>query len=296
MRIEDRAMVKSIALPTGITLQFAEQGLASGIPVVFLHGFADSWRSFEPVLARLPSTIRAFALTQRGHGGSGKPTDGYRYTDFAADVRGLLDALQLPAAVIVGHSMGSMVAQRLAADHPERVAGLVLLGTFRTLHRDATLQELWDSALVTLADPVDRAFLREFQLSTLARAIPPELLATVVEESRAVPARVWRAAFRGFLDTPDFSGELARLRAPTLIAWGDRDQYGKAADQQALRAVIPGARLIVHRGGGHALHWEDPVRVTDELVAFLYERRDSRQVVTHAHESGQHRPAARSAG
>jgi pimeloyl-ACP methyl ester carboxylesterase len=289
-------MVRSIALPTGITLQFAEQGLDSGIPVVFLHGGTDSWRSFEPLLPRLPPTIRAIALTQRGHGGSGKPLEGYRYADFAADVRGLLDALRLPAAVIVGHSMGSMVAQRLAADSPERVAGLVLLGTFRTLYRDETIQELWDSTLSTLADPVDPAFIREFQVSTLARAIPPELLATVVEESRAVPARVWRAMFRGFLDTPDFSDELARLRAPALIVWGDRDQYAKAADQQALRAVIPGARLLVHAGGGHALHWEDPARVANDLVAFLYERREPTQVVTHVRETGQHRPAVRSAG
>jgi pimeloyl-ACP methyl ester carboxylesterase len=289
-------MVKSIALPTGITLQVAEQGLASGIPVVFLHGVADSRRAFEPLFARLPPTIRAIAPTQRGHGGSGKPADGYRYPDFAADVLGLLDALRLPAAVIVGHSMGSMVAQRLAADHPERVAGLVLLGTFRTLHRDATMQELWDSVLATLADPVDPALIREFQRSTLARAIPPELLATVVEESRAVPARVWRAAFRGFLDTPDFSGELARLRAPALIVWGDRDQYAGAADQHALRAIVPGARLLVYSGGGHALHWEDPGRVADDLVAFLYERREPTEAVTHAHETDRNRPVARSAG
>jgi len=289
-------MVRSIALPTRITLQVAEQGPPSGIPVLFLHGAADSWRSFEPLFARLPPTIRAIALTQRGHGGSGKPADGYRYPDFAADVRGLLDALRLPTAVIVGHSMGSMVAQRFAADHPERVAGLVLLGTFRTLYRDAGIQELWDSAVATLADPVDPAFIREFQLSALARPIPPELLTMAVEESRAVPARVWRAAFRGFLDTPDFSGQLARLRAPALIVWGDRDQFAGAADQHALRAIVPGARLLVYQGGGHALHWEDPGRVADDLVAFLYERREPTQAVRHAHETGQNRPAARSAG
>ena len=277
-------MLKTIALQTGISLQFAEQGSPSGIPVVFLHGATDSWRSFEPVLDRLPPVIRALSITQRGHGGSAKPAEGYRYTDFAADLRGFLDALRLPYAVIVGHSMGSLVAQRFAADHPGRVAGLVLLGAFRTLHQRAIFEE---STLRALEDPIDVALIREFQASTVTRPIPPDLLATMVAESRAVPARVWRAAFRGFVDTPDFSGELARLRAPVLIMWGDRDPYALSADQDALRAAIPGARLLVHHGGGHAIHWEDPERVANDLVAFLYERRELEQseVVEHARET-----------
>jgi pimeloyl-ACP methyl ester carboxylesterase len=267
-------MVKSIALPTGITLPYAEQGLASGVPVVFLHGVTDSWRSFEPVLERLPPTVRALAVTQRGHGGSSKPAAGYGYRDLSEDVRRFMDALRLPEAVIVGHSMGSMVAQRFAADHPERVAGLVLMGAFRTIHGNAVIQEFWDAALATLEDPIDPAFVREFQVSTLARPVPPELLEIVVEESLLVPARVWRAAFRAFLDTPDFSPELARVTAPALLAWGDRDSYAGSADQEALRVAVPGARLLVYRGGGHAFHWEDPGRFANDLVAFLYERRE----------------------
>ena len=270
-------MVKTIALSTGVTLEYAEHGLASGMPVICLHGVTDSWRSFEPLFVHLPQTIRALGLTQRGHGRSSKPPQGYTYTDFSEDLRAFMDALHLPAAVIVGHSMGSMVAQRFAADHPERVAGLVLFGAFRTLHRSTVIQEFWDSTISTLEDPVDPALARDFQVSTLARAVPPDLLAMAVEESLQVPARVWREAFRGFLATPDFSAELARVRAPALIAWGDCDSYSTAADQEALRAAIPGARLIVYRGGGHAFHWEDPARVAHDLVAFLYDRRAARQ-------------------
>lgn len=288
-------MVKKIALQTGITVQFAEQGSATGIPVVFLHGVTDSWRSFEPVMNWLPPTVRALSLTQRGHGGSGKPAGGYRYADFAADLRAFLDALHLPYAVIVGHSMGSLVAQRFAADHPARVAGLVLLGAFGTLHQRVLFEE---STLDALVDPVDVGFIREFQVSTVERAIAPELLAAMVDESRAVPARVWRATFQGFRETPDFSRELARLRAPVLIMWGDRDQYALSTDQEAIRAAIPGARMIVHRGGGHAIHWEDPARVANDLVAFLYERRELThpEVVEHARRTRQYRVARIAAG
>lgn len=103
-------IVRSIALSTGVTLQYAEHGDPSGVPVVFLHGVTDSWRSFERVLDQLPSTIRAIALTQRGHGDSSRPDTGYRYTDMSGDLRAFMDALELPSAVVVGHSMGASVA------------------------------------------------------------------------------------------------------------------------------------------------------------------------------------------
>ena len=191
-------MVRSVTLSSGITLAAPERGQTSGVPVVFLHGVTDSWRSFEPVLDRLPGTVRALAMTQRGHGDSSKPDNGYRYGDMAQDLREFMDARDLPAAVIAGHSMGGMVAQRFAADHPDRVAGLVLMGAFRTLYAHPGIQELWNSALSTLSDPVDPAFVREFQVSTLARPVPPEFLETVINESLHVPARIWRATLEDF--------------------------------------------------------------------------------------------------
>ena len=95
-------MVSAMVLPTGVTLEYAERGSANGIPVIFLHGVTDSWRSFEPLFAHLPPSVRAIAITQRGHGRSSKPEMGYTYRDMAGDVRAFMDALDVPAAVIVG--------------------------------------------------------------------------------------------------------------------------------------------------------------------------------------------------
>jgi pimeloyl-ACP methyl ester carboxylesterase len=265
-------MVKSVILPNNVRLQYVERGKSSGVPVIFLHGVTDSWRSFEPLLERLPDEIHAFAITQRGHGASSKPAEGYRYQDMADDLLGFLNAHDLPTAVIVGHSMGSMVAQRFAAAYPTRVAGLVLMGAFRTMHRYPAFEEYWDSTLCTLSDPVDPAVAREFQVSTLARPVPPDFLETVISESLHVPARVWRDTFRGFLDTPDFSAELSRVAAPTLIAWGELDAYPSRSDQEALQQAIGGSRLVTYPGAGHAFHWEDPDRFAADLVAFIYER------------------------
>lgn len=265
-----------ITLSSGLRLEYLEQGPAGGIPVVFLHGVTDSCRSFEPVFRHLTPLIRALAISQRGHGDSGRPDSGYTYLDLSEDLRGFLDALAIPRAVVAGHSMGSMVAQRFAIDHPARVAGLVLAGAFSTLYRDPSLSEFVAASIDPLADPIPRAFAREWQLSTAARPIAPQFLETVVRETRKPPARVWRAAFHAFLATPGFSRELAAVSVPTLLVWGDRDIYAPRSHQDALLAAIPHARLSVYEGAGHALHWEDPAAFAAEISAFITEKTEPR--------------------
>ena len=260
--------VKSVKLPNGVTLQFAEQGDPSGLPVVFLHGATDSWLSFGGVLPHLPAWIRALAITMRGHGASSRPDTGYRFADFADDVKLFLDAANVRAALIVGHSMGSYVAQRFALDHPSRTLGLVLMGSFPELRTNPVIQEL-SAQVATLTDPVDPVFAREFQESTLARPITPAALDAFVRESLKVPARVWRATFEEFLAT-DFSSELGAIETPTLIVWGDRDAIFPRNNQLALRDSIQGARLEVYAGAGHAVHWEDPQRFAADLVSFAH--------------------------
>ena len=98
--------IKSVELSSGVKLPYAEQGDQSGIPLLLLHGYADSWRSFELVLPFLPDSVHAIALTQRGHGDASRPLEGYRPRDHAADVARFMDALGLEAAVISGGSSG----------------------------------------------------------------------------------------------------------------------------------------------------------------------------------------------
>jgi non-heme chloroperoxidase len=259
--------VARLTLATGVTLEYVERGDRTGTPVVFLHGVTDSWRSFEPMLPHLPASLRAIAVTQRGHGGSSRPDD-YRYTDFSADVAALLDALDIRSAVIVGHSMGSLVAQRFAIDHPDRAAGLVLLGAFPTIKGHPDVQAMWDGTLATLSDPVDPALAREFQVSTLAQPIAPALLDTFVAESLRVPARVWKATFREFIDT-DFSADLGRISAPTLVISADKDSFSRRQERDALAAGIRGAVVKDYIGAGHAMHWEEPARVARDVAEFV---------------------------
>jgi pimeloyl-ACP methyl ester carboxylesterase len=261
---------RSVSLHNEVAIDYVEQGDPKGTPVIFLHGVTDSWKSFEPVLPHLPPSVRALAMTQRGHGESGKPAAGYRFGDLAEDVVHFMDALHIPRAVIVGHSMGAGVAQRFAIDRPERTAGLVLIGSFARLTRNAGIKELYESTISTMTDPVDRSIAAEFQLSTVERPIPAASMEAFIDESLKVPARVWRALFANFLEE-DFFAELPRIGTRTLLLWGDRDAFIGQSDQQALTAAIRRSRLVVYEGVGHAVHWEAPARVARDLVAFIEE-------------------------
>jgi len=259
--------IQSVEVSRGIQLQYVEQGNPSGVPTLLLHGVTDSWRSFERVLPHLPGSIRAFAVTQRGHGDASRPATGYRTRDFGADVGGFIEALELGPAVVVGHSMGSTHALRFAIDHPELTLGIVDVGTFANYRQNAAVVEFRE-AVSRLVDPIDPVFVREFQKSTLARPIPPEFLETAVRESLKLPARVWRALFDGFLED-DFAGELQEVTSPTLIIWGDRDAFAVRSDRDALLGSIKGSRGIVYEGAGHALHWEEPSRFAADLSQFV---------------------------
>jgi pimeloyl-ACP methyl ester carboxylesterase/tetratricopeptide (TPR) repeat protein len=258
---------KTATLATGVVIPYVEQGPAAGTPVIFLHGVTDSWRSFEHLLPELPPAMRAIAITQRGHGDASRPAT-YRYTDMAGDVAAFMDALQIRSAVLVGHSMGSLVATRTAIDHPSRVRGLVLLGGMPTIKGHPAVQELWDTSLAALVDPVDPALARAFQDSTVATPIATAQMDTFVAESLKVPARVWQATFREFLDT-DFAADLGRITVPTLVVSGGKDSFSRQQERNGLLAGIPGATALDYPELGHALHWERPATIAADVARFV---------------------------
>ena len=124
--------------------------------------------------------------------------------------------------------------------------------------------------LAAMSDPIDVDYLRGFQESTLARPIPADFLDMAVRESAKVSLETLRGLWHDLI-LRDFAGDLGSIASPTLVVWGERDAYSPRSEQDALLAAIPGARLIVHAGAGHAFHWEDPERFAGELAAFVEE-------------------------
>lgn len=260
-------MIQRIALSTGVELEFVREGRAEGEAVILLPGYSDSHASFALNLPALSDLHRIYALSQRGHGNSGRPETGYSQDHFVADLLAFMDAEGLATAAIVGHSMGSLVAHKFAAEHPSRVSRLVLIGSGPTAVGNAGVGELLD-AVASLADPVDPEFVRGFQASTFLRPVPEDYLDTMVANSLKLPASLWKQIARGFADE-DHRSQLGRITAPTLLIWGDQDDFFSAAEQQALLEAIPNARLLVFEDTGHAPHAEQPHRFNRELSAFL---------------------------
>ena len=233
---------------------------------MFLHAYADSWRSFEEVLSHLPSGTHAIALTQRGHGDAAKPAHGYAVQDFVGDLAGFLGGLQLERTALVASSSAGFTAQQLAVDHPESVAGLVLIGTPWSLRERAPSLGFLE-AVAALEDPVDHAFVRDFVESTSSERVPRRFIETMVGESLKVPAHVWQETLEGLLAAVP-PAETALITVPTLIVWGDRDELAPCEDQERLLAAISGSRLVVYEGAGHVVHWEQPQRVARDIAAF----------------------------
>ena len=257
----------TIDVSTGITLHFAEYGPETGTPVIFLHGYSDSWFSFSRVAPQLAPEYRAFSIDQRGHGRSTQPPAGYHMRDLAADVLAFMDALGLSRATLVGHSMGSVVAQQVALAAPERVSSLVLIGAPTTIRRMNEIYALRD-AVETLTDPVSVDFISEFQYSTVAQPVSEAFMRQAIEESRQLTVHVWREIMTGMLAT-DPAPELGASGIPTLIMRGELDSLVLTPEQDALAEMIGTTAIRIFPGAGHAPHWEVPEELAADIKSFI---------------------------
>jgi pimeloyl-ACP methyl ester carboxylesterase len=256
----------SVLLKTGVRLRYAYQGDPNGTPVILLHGYTDSWFSFSQVLPLLDQKYRVYSLDQRGHGDSDRPVGGYAMQQFAGDVVAFMDAMNIKQATIAGHSMGSFVAQHVAVEAPERVKRLVLVATATTVRNNDLARDL-QREVNQLPNPVPEKFVHDFQVSTTFQPLSDEFLHAVVKESLKLPVHVWKEVMAEMI-SPEASVELKKLKAPTLILWGDRD-FLQRSEQDKLVSELPNAVLKVYQDTGHALHWERPEKFATDLKTFI---------------------------
>jgi rifampin ADP-ribosylating transferase len=253
--------VRWAELPSGVRLSYGSAGPDSATPVVLLHAWGESRRSFDRLVPLVAATTRVLAVDQRSDGAA----DSYSLAALAQDVVDLLDALGVASAVLVGSSSGGYVAQQVAAVRPDRVAGLVLVGSPRSLQGRPAFADEVDR----LSDPVDAAWVRgSLAWFPTYRPVPQWYVDDRVRDGALLPARVWRATFHGLCDaTPPT--DVATITAPTLVVWGERDELVTRDDAEALAAAIPGARLVVYADTGHLVLWEQPERVAQDVAAFV---------------------------
>jgi pimeloyl-ACP methyl ester carboxylesterase len=176
-------------LGTGPKVYYAEQGHPEGEAIVLVHGWPDSWFSFSRVLAMLPTHYHAVADDQRGFWRLRAPACCYGVDDLAADLVVFLDAVDIRRASLVGHSLGSFIARRVAESRPERVARLVLVSPAVTAANKVLVAA--QASLRTLQNPVPPEFARQFQASTAYGPLPEAFFEQLVAESRKLPTPLW---------------------------------------------------------------------------------------------------------
>ncbi len=233
--------------------------------MLLLHAWGESHRSFDRLLPLLRHTVLAMAIDQRGHGAADRPEAGYELADFAADVVAFMDAVGLSSAVLLGSSSGGYVAQQVAITNPNRVAGLVLVGSPRTLRGRPSFTD----EVEQLSDPVDATWVRQ-SLTWFPRfhQVPESYIEDRVQDGARIPANVWRETFSGLCNaTPPT--DTATINCPTLIIWGERDELLTREHEENLAGAIPGSRLVVYENTGHLVLWEQPERVARDLTTFV---------------------------
>ena len=225
---------------------------------VCLHGLADTLATWSRLAPGLAPHGQVVLVDQRAHGGSDAPPGPYRREDLATDVRGLLDRLAIDGAVLIGHSMGGVVALTTALAYPERVAGLVLLGT---ASEASPRVAAWYERIACAAE-IDG-------LAGLARAIYGAGADRRVEGDPRGIAHVTRC-LKSLAHDP-LTPRLPAIACPVLVAVGENDPMGVGASV-IIRRHIPGAQLEVIPGRGHWLHVEAPDLLLDIVDRFRRSR------------------------
>ncbi len=261
------ARKQRITLPNGIELAYLELGNPRGKPLLLLHGYTDTSRTWSLLVPYL-DRFRLIIPDQRGHGASAAPECCYGTIQMADDARLLLDELKIDRTAVAGHSMGSMVAIALAADRPARVDRIVLIGStaFPPVRRG---DWLWTN-VAELKWPLDRnsKFLREWHPANQPTPVDPVFAEAAMEEILEIQPQVWRGVMRELAEVP-VARHAADIQAPVLILSGGADPLFPPEHHQALVKAIPGASAHVYPGLGHNPLWEQPQDVARRITEFV---------------------------
>ena len=269
------AMKRTIALPNGEVIAYIDTGNPTGPPVVLIHGYTDSARDWVPILPYLSKRFRLLLVDIRGHGKSSKPECCYTRIDFAYDVKLLLDALSIGKADIVGHSLGSIIAQTFAEYWPERTRRVVLISSTGGRPPDSSAPPQFDFAaeIRKLKEPIDPD--SPFMIAWWDSPTPvdPDFIRRQRQDSAAIPLKVWLAVLDQGLATStqyaDLQSTLPRLKAPTLLIWGGNDPIMEPPVRKTLMDALPTAQVKVFEGLGHNPFWENPDAVARVINTFL---------------------------
>jgi pimeloyl-ACP methyl ester carboxylesterase len=254
-----------------ISLYYEDYG--QGPPLLFIHGLGSSTRDWEFQVPDFAESYRVVTFDLRGHGQSDKPAGPYSLAMFAADTAGLLQALGLDHAHVVGLSLGGGIAFQLAVDAPRVVKTLTIVNSAPEL----VVRSLGDQLAVWQRLVIVRllGMRRMGEVLSQRLFVKPEhapLREAFVERWAANDPRAYLAALRAMIGW-SVTDRLGAIRCPTLVITADQD-YTPQSVKEAYTAMIPNARLVTISDSRHALPVERPQAFNQALQAFLAQHRE----------------------
>ena len=256
----------------GTTIRYIDAG--HGIPVVLLHGLGASMYAWRKNLAPITAAgFRVIAFDNRGFGFSDKPPGPYDNAAYARLAIALMDSLQLSDAVLVGHSLGGAIAAEAAIEYPQRVRGLVLIGSAGLGAREPLLFRVarWPVIGPALLAFRGRGLTARLLKSTYAD--PTKVTEADVDQYYAPVAEPeYGRALRGVLRQFRFDGlggRLERIATPTLVLWGEEDRWIPLGVGRALARGISRSAFLSVPHAGHSTQEEAPDEVNRLLLKFL---------------------------
>jgi 2-hydroxy-6-oxonona-2,4-dienedioate hydrolase len=247
----------------------------SGTPFVFVHGvsaYAHRWhQNLEPIAA---GGHRCYAFDLPGHGFAAKGSE-FEYTvpGYATFLTALMDTLDANPAILVGTSLGGHIAATVACRSPERLSALVLVGSLGIVAVGEAVRRLIANAILNTSSNGIREKLRRAHAD--ASVVSDELVEEEFRLNNSYGAQETWERLAHYLQTrldEDCVGEqLSRLcdRIPMLLVWGEMDRSVGLNVAAAAHRRIPGSRLVVIRGAGHAPYFERPLAFNRAMLDFL---------------------------
>lgn len=289
---------RKVPLSSGVTLNVAIAGPDDAPPVVLLHGFPESHRTWRGIALLLADRFRLIMPDQRGYGGSGRPqaVDDYKTDKLVDDVFALADALGIARFALVGHDWGGAVAWAAARRNDPRLERLAIVNSphpaifqksliedsaqraasqYFNAFRSPGFEELveakgfdwfFDKSFSPHVDPamIPDSERREY----IAEWSQPGALTAMLNWYRASPIIVPPPGVT--VPLPDALLKLAaRIRIPTLVIWGMLDKALLPVQLDGLEALVEDLELVRIAGAGHFVPWEAPDTVSAALAPFL---------------------------
>lgn len=256
-----------LATVNGIEIHYRDEGPRTGAPLVFLHALGTDMHIWDGVLPHLPEGLRVIRADMRGHGASAVPAPPYAMGALAKDCEALLDHLEITEALVVGLSIGGMVAQGLAVKRLDLVRALVLSNTAAKIGMpsmwDDRIQTARTDGLAALSEAtMQRWFSRDFRKH-------PDLdhWCARFEATDPLGYAGCAAAVKG----TDFYTPTSGLRLPTLGIAGSEDGSTPPDLVRETVALIPGAHMELMRRVGHLPCVEKPREYAQLLTHFIKE-------------------------